>query len=157
VAVVLLVALSGAAMVVHASSEEHVENLLRVDLVFKVVLPVMTSASAGRLLLITRLLTRDIIDPALLRVSQAGIGSTDLLEGFTGLRGMVLIRVELDSQFLVGLLDLILLGVSLHSQNLVVVLLRKDIATPGDLLGRVLRLGWLGSWLRLSFCCLRRG
>ena len=71
-----------------------------------------------------------IVDPALLGVRECLVGVGDFLELLLGLLGVVLVFVwvEPNGHLLEGLLDLILIGTTVQSQYLVIVLLGRDQA-----------------------------
>lgn len=129
----------------HAAAEEHAEDLLRVNLLLEPVLAEAASA-AGRVtrgLAVAWLLASHVVYFALLGVCQACISSGDFLERVCGLRRLILVWMQLDREFLVGLLDVVLLRTLGHAEYLVVITLAEDLAALLFLLRRILGLLWL--------------
>ena len=84
-----------------STAEEHVKDIVGVKLLF-----------VKSILLLIALLeiffrTMLVIEFALFRLTQAGISSVNLLEGFICLRSVVLIRVEFQSKLSVSFFELI--------------------------------------------------
>lgn len=93
---------TGATWEEHTSlpTEEHAENVIRVELVLSELLCVPLREIFFRAML--------IIDPSLLWVVQTSEGRADLLESIGCIRSPVFVRMKLQSQFLVGFLEILL-------------------------------------------------
>mmetsp|Transcript_33144 Transcript_33144/g.94220 ORF Transcript_33144/g.94220 Transcript_33144/m.94220 type:complete len:240 (+) Transcript_33144:319-1038(+) len=94
-------------------SEEHAEQVLRVD---EVAVVVVVPARAGLLLAVR------VVDLLLVRVCQALHRLCQLLERLLGTWSFVLVGVQLQGELLVRLLDHVFARVPGHLQDLVVVL-----------------------------------
>ena len=106
------------------TSEEHVEDLRRVDILLELALP--ESVASG--LRVAGFFACQVIHFSLLLIHQTGIRSANFLKGVCGLRRMVFIRMELNRQLLVRLFDVVFGGRSWEAQDLVVVLLAEDFS-----------------------------
>ena len=102
--------------------------------------------SAGRSL--EALLAELVVDLALLGVREDVVGLADLLELLLGPRGLVLVGMELEGQFAVGLFDLVVVGASAHAQNLVVVLAHGVGVGVADLITSLSISGWIHNFHR---------
>ena len=107
-----------------ATSEEHIEDLRRVDILLELALPESVASGLG----VAWLFACQVIHFSLLLVHQTGICSADFLKGVCGLWRMVFIGMELNCQLLVRLFDVVFGGRSWEAQDLVVVLLAEDFS-----------------------------
>jgi len=82
------------------SAEEHAENVIRVELVLSELLCVSLREIFFRSML--------IIDPSLLWVVKTGEGRADLLESISSIWSPIFVWVKLQSQFLIGFLEILL-------------------------------------------------
>lgn len=112
-----------AGLVEHSAAEKHAEDLLWVNFLLESVLAEATAAARGLPagLTVARFLSGHIIHSTLFRIGETGIRGGYFLECICGLWCLILIRMQLDSQFLVRLLDVILLCVLSDTENLIVV------------------------------------
>jgi hypothetical protein len=101
-----------------SSSKKHFKYLLRVDFLLKLTLSKILSSVAR---LSSRLFSSQIIHLSFFRIGQTSIGSTDFLESIGSLGSSILIRMELNGQFLVLFLDFVLRSVFLDFQNVIVI------------------------------------
>ena len=85
-----------------ATSEEHTENVIRIELFLSEMLLIS--------LLEALFSTMLIIDLSLLRIIETGKGCTNLLEGICCIGSSILIWMKLQGQFLVSFLDVIFAG-----------------------------------------------
>ena len=106
-------------------TEEHAENVVRVELVLPELLCVPLREIFFRAML--------IIDPSLLWVVETGEGRADFLESISSIGSPVFIGVKLQCQFLVGFLEILLCGALRQSQNFIVIFLRNHGLATSDL------------------------
>mmetsp|Transcript_21208 Transcript_21208/g.43441 ORF Transcript_21208/g.43441 Transcript_21208/m.43441 type:complete len:223 (+) Transcript_21208:1910-2578(+) len=105
------------------SSKEGIEYVLRIDFLtvevhIATTHPTGESTTTTTTSAIVRIfLPVPIVYGPLLRIGQGGIRQPDSLEGLVGMRGGILIGMELERQLPVGLLDLRVVGIGLDFQN----------------------------------------
>ena len=139
------------------AAEEHVENLLRRHITLKpvtgiVFVKALTSAATAGLMLHMLRPVKIVLLP-LLRIRQDSESVANGFEGFVGSRGLVLVRMELQGQFPVRLLELRVGGGLGDVQNFVVIVTLPNPSNCFQLLLSILAaIGRLTSflWLRLA-------
>ena len=105
---------------IESTPKEHVENVVLIELMIGLMIPLLILA--GQVLFRASL----VVYCSLLGVTKTGIGLTDLFEGLFCLWVAILIGMYFEGGLLIGFLDVLLCATFSESQNLVVVLLRKN-------------------------------
>lgn len=108
-----------------ATSEEHAEEVVRVEffLMELLAIPLLEVFFSSVL----------IVKFPLVGIADTSECLADFLEGFSRLRGFVLVRVEFEGEFPVSFFNLILVGGFLYSQDIVVVLFAENFFAAFDL------------------------
>lgn len=105
-----------------ATAEEHSKYFIRIYFLLELTVAESATAPPWRLH-VARFLPSLIVDFAFLPIGEADVGSADFLESLTGLRRLVLVRMQLYGVLFVRLLYLVLACVARHTQYVVIVLL----------------------------------
>ena len=125
------------------STKEHLENVVRVELILSELLLI----SLSKIIFCAML----IINFPLLWVAQAGECSRDLLKSIFSVGSPILVRMKLKCQLSICLFDVIIWGALCNSQYFIVVLLCNDHLTFINVFLRIVR-----RFLRLLLCELCR-